>query len=148
MTGISCNDANLQQQVLLKHRITQAKFESMADDFFGGAAPGYREFPAQIIHDMIMDLDCNEFKLRLNADENDTQSNNEIDLAVEQVKRFDVHYSIVLFKAVLNTYNPTRIIFTKAISQDEYGTRRNDIVFAAMSGNTPVYYGDLSDLLP
>jgi hypothetical protein len=147
VTRINCNDATLQQQVLNKHRITQAKYNSMVDDFFNSSVPA-KQIPAQAIHDLIMHLDCNEFKLKLEADENDMQSNGEIDLDVEQVKRFQVHYSLVLFKALLNNYNPTEVHFAKAIGADEFGTRKYDVVFVATQGNVPVYYGDLSDLIP
>ncbi|RYD56593.1 MAG: hypothetical protein EOP56_11110 [Sphingobacteriales bacterium] len=147
-TGISCDNATLQQQVLNKHRITQAKFTEMARDFFGATIPGPKPIPASVIHDMISNLDCNEFKIRLTADENNMYSNHEIDIDIEQVKRFEVNYSIILFKGLFNIYHPTHVHFSKAISVDQFGTTKYDVIFVATNGTTPVYYGDLSDLLP
>lgn len=148
-TVINCNDATLQAEVLTRHRITPVKFNSMTAGFFGAVVPAPKHFNGQDILDIITGLDCNDFKIKLDADENDTQSNNEIGFSVEQQERIEVNYSIVLFKALFNEYELASIHFTKAATTNAAGTKKNDIIFIARTAdNSPVYYGDLSDLLP
>lgn len=150
LVRINCNDIALQNQVLADHSKTATEYAQMIDRFFPNEiaeAKPHVDVP-QLRHE-VNNRDCNQFKLRLEADGNDTGTNDDIMVDFEE-KRHEivVNYSIVLFRALFRVHNPDEIYFSKAISINEAGEEKQDIVFKAVRAGKDVYYGDLTDLIP
>lgn len=147
---IDCDDTVLQNRVLNRHSITAADYARMIDDFFPNEiADAKPHNNIQQLRDQVHQLDCNQFKIRIEADDTDTGTNGDIMFGFEEkMQEVVVNYSIVLFRALFRVHEPDQIFFSKAISINAAGEEKPDIVFKAMRGGEAVYYGDLSDVLP
>jgi hypothetical protein len=136
----NCDDLYGNRVIAGLHEISKAKYEQFIRNYFGG------DMPAPLIRTVLQlgiveGLDCESLCYAFSS--NGPGGNQT--LSVQLLSQCDKNrYSTRLFLGVLQNYDVDVFHFSRAINdQGNY-----DVVFSALKGELPQYYGDISHLHP
>lgn len=144
LKNLDCTNELLQGYTVSIHEISNGEYDAMKKDYFG--VPGV----ADASFSMVSINACAD-KVYFLADADNIDDNTDVSVTTTSGKPAPPYnntitssYSSLLFKGIIEAFNPDTILASKAVDSNS----NNCIIFKVVKNNVVVYCGDLSDMMP